>query len=79
MALLFLSSGLQGTLLISIAMVLSPLPEVTKKVQDGITSKLETKDHGTYIDFITLYMASVTALFIIFFKTELKRTKAEQR
>ena len=59
-------------------MVLSPLPEVTMTVQDGITLKLEAKDHGTYIDVITVYMASVTALFMIFFKTELKRTKAEQ-
>ena len=78
MALSFLSSILQGTLLISIDMVLSPLPEVTMTVQDGITLKLEAKDHGTYIDVITVYMASVTALFMIFFKTELKRTKAEQ-
>ena len=78
MALSFLSSILQGTLLISIDMVLSPLPEVTMTVQDGITLKLEAKDHGTYIDVITIYMASVTALFMIFFKTELKRTKAEQ-
>ena len=59
-------------------MVLSPLPEVTMTVQDGITLKLEAKDHGTYIDVITIYMASVTALFMIFFKTELKRTKAKQ-
>ena len=78
MALSFLSSILQGTLLISSDMVLSPLPEVTMTVQDGITLKLEAKDHGTYIDVITVYMASVTALFMIFFKTELKRTKAEQ-
>ena len=78
MALSFLSSILQGTLLISSDMVLSPLPEVTMTVQDDITLKLEAKDHGTYIDFITVYMASVTALFMIFFKTELKRTKAEQ-
>ena len=78
MALSFLSSILQGTLLISIDMVLSPLPEVTMTVLDGITLKLEAKDHGTYIDVITVYMASVTALFMIFFKTELKRTKAEQ-
>ena len=78
MALSFLSSILQGTLLISIDMVLSPLPEVTMTVQDGITLKLEAKDHGTYIDVITVYMASVTALFMIFYKTELKRIKAEQ-
>ena len=78
MALLFLSSGLQSTLLISIDVVLPTLPEVTETVQDGVTLKMEAKDHGTYIDVITIYMASVTALFMIFFKTELKRTKAEQ-
>ena len=78
MALLFLSSGLQSTLLIGIDVVLPTLPEVTKTLQDGVTLKTEAKDHGTYIDVITIYMASVTALFMIFFKTELKRTKAEQ-
>ena len=78
MALVFLSSGLQSTLLISIDVVLLTLPEVTKTVQDGVTLKMEAKDHGTYIDVITIYMASVTALFMIFFKTELKRTNAEK-
>ena len=57
MAFIYLSSGIQGTVLMVIDFILV--------------------DYGMYLDFITVYMVTLTVLFMIFFKTEMKRTNAD--
>ena len=57
MAFIYLSSGIQGTVLMVIDFFLV--------------------DYGTYLDFITVYMVTLSVLFMIFFKTEMKRTNAD--
>ena len=58
MAFIYLSSGIQGTVLMVIDFILV--------------------DYGTYLDFITVYMVTLSVLFMIFFKTEMKRTNADK-
>ena len=58
MAFIYLSSGIQGTVLMVIDFILV--------------------DYGMYLDFITVYMVTLTVLFMIFFKTEMKRTNADK-
>ena len=57
MAFIYLSSGIQGTVLMVIDFILV--------------------DYGMYLDFITVYMVTLSVLFMIFFKTEMKRTNAD--
>ena len=58
MAFIYLSSGIQGTVLMVIDFILV--------------------DYGMYLDFITVYMVTLSVLFMIFFKTEMKRTNADK-
>ena len=36
------------------------------------------KDYSNYLNFITIYMMLLSALFMIFFKTDMKRSKADE-
>ena len=65
MAFLYLSSAVQGTALMVIENIL------VDKSHD------ESKDYGTYLDFITVYMFTLSVIFMIFFKSEMKRTNAD--
>ena len=71
MAFLYLSSAVQGTVLMVIDNILVNLSPTS-------TPDDASKDYGTYLDFITVYMVTLSVLFMIFFKTEMKRTNADK-
>ena len=76
MAFLYLSSAVQGTVLMVIDNILVNLSP--KSTPDDELMKSKAKYYGTYLDFITVYMVTLSVLFMIFFKTEMKRTNADK-
>ena len=46
--------------------------------QDEGHGHQEPKNYSNYLNFITIYMVILSLLFMIFFKTDMKRTKADQ-
>ena len=61
----------------------TPLSEEQMSIQTCITEDdhgghQQPKDYSTYLYFISGYMSVLIIVFIIFFKTELKRTKADE-
>ena len=70
MAFLYLSSAVQGTVLMVIDNILVNLSPTS-------TPDDASKDYGTYLDFITVYMFTLSVIFMIFFKSEMKRTNAD--
>ena len=46
-------------------------------MSDSGNKKLQSKDYSSYLDFITIYMISLCVIFLIFFKTKMKRTIAD--
>ena len=70
MAFLYLSSAVQGTVLMVIDIILINLSPTS-------TPDDASKDYGTYLDFITVYMFTLSVIFMIFFKSEMKRTNAD--
>ena len=82
-ALIFLSSSLQGVFLMEIENYLGgPLTEEEMQIQSCVsltdTGHQQPKDYSNYLYFITGYMMTFVIIFMIFFGTELKRTKADQ-
>ena len=76
MAFLYLSSAVQGTVLMVIDNILVNLSPTS--TPDDELMKSEAKYYGTYLDFFTVYMVTLSVLFMIFFKTEMKRTNADK-
>ena len=81
-AFIFLSSALQGVFLMEIENFLGePLSEEAMKIQScvapGDEGHQQPKDYTTYMYVINGYMIVFIVVFIIFFKTEMKRTKAD--
>jgi len=48
-------------------------------VTENDTGHQQPKNYSTFLNFMAIYMISLTLLFLVFFNTELKRTKADQR
>ncbi len=47
-------------------------------VAPGDEGHQQPKDHSAYLNFITVYMLCLSALFMLCFKTEMKRTNADE-
>ena len=81
-AFIFLSSALQGVFLMEVENFLGkPLSEEAMLIQScvapGDSGHQQPKDYSTYLYVINSYMVFFIIVFIIFFKTEMKRTKAD--
>jgi FLVCR family MFS transporter 7 len=81
-AFIFLSSALQGVFLMEIENYLGePLSEEKMQIQSCVASgdlgHQQPKDYSTYLYVINGYMIFFIVAFIIFFKTEMKRTNAD--
>jgi len=90
-AFIFLSSALQGVILMFMENTLSsPLfGEEAMEIQtckphgtaghesDGLHHQ-EPRDHSSYLNFLAIYIWVTFALFAFFFKTEMKRTNADK-
>ncbi len=46
-------------------------------VEPGDHGHQQPKDYGSYLNFITCYMCVLILVFAVFFRTEMKRTKAD--
>ena len=82
-AFLFLSSAVQGVFLMLVENGLgTPLSEEEMAVQTcvklGEEGHQQPKDYSSYLYFITAYMSTLVVVFIVFFKTELKRSLADK-
>ena len=82
-AFMFLSSALQGVLLMVVENSLGyPLTKEEMKVQScvalGEDGHQQPKDYSSYLNFITIYMLVLSALFMLCFKTEMKRANADE-
>ena len=82
-AFMFLSSALQGVLLMVVENSLGyPLTEEEMKIQScvalGEDGHQQPKDYSSYLNFITIYMLVLSALFMLCFKTEMKRANADE-
>lgn len=59
-----------------------PLSEEDKLIQScvaqGDSGHQQPKDYSGYLNFITIYMVLLSLLFMIFFKTDMKRTMADE-
>lgn len=82
-AFIFLSSALQGVLLMEIENhVGTPLNEEEMKLQTcvahGDLGHQQPKDYSTYLNFITVYMLCLSVLFMVCFRTEMKRSNADE-
>ena len=80
---MFLSSALQGVLLMVVENPLgNPLTEEEMKIQScvalGEDGHQQPKDYSSYLNFITIYMLVLCALFMLCFKTEMKRANADE-
>ena len=80
---MFLSSALQGVLLMVVenplGYDLSPEEmEIQTCVENGDEGHQQPKDYSSYLNFITIYMLVLCALFMLCFKTEMKRTIADE-
>ena len=53
------------------------LMEIQTCVAEGDHGHQQPKDYSAYLNFITVYMLLLGLLFMIFFKTEMKRTNAD--
>merc|ERR1711971_500877 len=81
-AFIFLSSALQGVLLMELENhISSDLTEekmdIQKCVDPSDHGHQQSKDYSNYLNFITVYMLLLGLLFMLFFKTEMKRTNAD--
>ncbi len=81
-AFIFLSSALQGVFLMQVENSFGgPLDEEGMSVQscvlEGEHGHQQPKDYSSYLNFITVYMCSLIVIFIVFFRTELHRTNAD--
>ena len=81
-AFIFLSSALQGVFLMEVENFLGkPLSEEAMLIQSCVApddpGHQQPKDYSTYLYVINAYMIFFIIVFIIFFKTEMKRTKAD--
>ena len=47
-------------------------------VSNDTEDHLMPKDYSSYLNFITVYMVSLSALFLFCFRTEMKRTNADE-
>ena len=84
-AFIFLSSALQGVLLMYMENHLgTPFPKNSKESEiQSCVSKEDTghqqpKDYSNYLNFITVYMVIMSCIYMVFFKTDMKRTKADE-
>ena len=82
-AFLFLSSAIQGVLLMQVEHYLgSPLSEAEMEVQScvepGEDGHQQPKNYGSYLNFITVYMIVLILIFMAFFRTDMKRTRADE-
>merc|ERR1712018_345169 len=80
---MFLSSALQGVLLMIVENPLGyPLTDEEMKIQtcvaEGDHGHQQPKDYSSYLNFVTIYMLVLCALFMLCFKTEMKRTNADE-
>ena len=78
-----MSSALQGVLLMIVENHMgTPLTESQMEVQTCVIDPHEghqqPKDYSDYLNFITVYMLLLSVLFMIFFKTEMKRSNADE-
>lgn len=81
-AFLFLSSAIQGVLLMQVEnLVGQPLSPEKMKIQSCVAlddqGHQQPKDYGTYLNFITCYMIFFVLLFVLFFRTKMNRTNAD--
>ena len=84
-AFIFLSSALQGVLLMYMENNLgtpfdpnSPESEIQSCVSKEDTGHQQPKDYSNYLNFITVYMVIMSCIYMVFFKTDMKRTKADE-
>ena len=84
-AFIFLSSALQGVLLMYMENHLgTPFPknseesEIQSCVSKEDTGHQQPKDYSSYLNFITVYMVVMSCIYMVFFKTDMKRTKADE-
>lgn len=60
----------------------TPLSDEDMKIQTcvdaGDVGHQQPKDYSNYLNFITVYMLLLSALFMICFKTEMKRSNADE-
>ena len=82
-AFLFLSSALQGVLLMQAENMLgTPLDQEAMAIQtcvaEGDLGHQQPKDYSSYLNFVTIYMSVLILIFIGFFNTEMKRTNADK-
>ena len=47
-------------------------------VKPGDTGHQQPKDYSSYLNFIAVYIGLTQLLFILFFDTEMKRSKADE-
>jgi FLVCR family MFS transporter 7 len=81
-AFIFLSSALQGVLLMELENhISSDLSKEKMEIQTCVDPSdhghQQPKDYSNYLNFITVYMLLLGLLFMLFFKTEMKRTNAD--
>ena len=84
-AFIFLSSALQGVLLMYMENHLgtpfpknSPESEIQSCVSKEDAGHQQPKDYSSYLNFITVYMVVMSCIYMVFFKTDMKRTKADE-
>ncbi len=46
-------------------------------VEPGETGHQQPKDYASYLNFITCYMVAMTLLFVVAFRSDMKRTRAD--
>ena len=81
-AFIFLSSALQGVLLMEMENhISSDLDDEKMEIQTCVSKDdhghQQPKDYSAYLNFITVYMLLLGLLFMLFFKTEMKRSNAD--
>ena len=82
-AFILFSSALQGVFLMTFKNLMgSPLTQSQMEVQtcviDPHDGHEQLTDYSDYLNFITVYLILFTLLFVIFFKTEMKRSNADE-
>ena len=56
----------------------SEIQSCVSKEETGTGKHQQPKDYSSYLNFITVYMVIMSCIYMVFFKTDMKRTKADE-
>lgn len=81
-AFIFLSSALQGVLLMEVENYLgTPLTDEEMLIQTCVSpddhGHAQPKHYGSYLNFLAIYTIIISLIFMVFFRTDMKRTLAD--